>query len=65
MLRLGLGGHEVSLDEDYFDDIAEAFGQVVKATDIAIETRIITTADIFDAVTAERPYRGTVPVEKT
>ncbi len=37
----------------------------LKATDIALETRIITTADIFDAITAERPYRGAVPVEKT
>ena len=35
------------------------------AADIALETRIITTADIFDAITAERPYRGAVPVEKT
>jgi HD-GYP domain-containing protein (c-di-GMP phosphodiesterase class II) len=37
----------------------------IKAADIAIETRIITTADIFDAITAERPYRGAVPVDKT
>lgn len=37
----------------------------LKAVDIALETRIITTADIFDAITAERPYRGAVPVEKT
>jgi HD-GYP domain-containing protein (c-di-GMP phosphodiesterase class II) len=37
----------------------------LKAADIAMETRIITTADIFDAITAERPYRGAVPVEKT
>ena len=37
----------------------------LKASDIALETRIITTADIFDAITAERPYRGAVPVEKT
>ncbi|SFD69082.1 HD-GYP domain-containing protein [Massilia yuzhufengensis] len=29
---------------------------------INIETRIITTADIFDAITAERPYRGAIPV---
>ena len=36
-----------------------------KAADIALETRIITTADIFDAITAERPYRGAVPVDKT
>lgn len=33
--------------------------------DIALETRIITTADIFDAITAERPYRGAVPIDKT
>lgn len=32
---------------------------------IALETRIITTADIFDAITAERPYRGAVPIPKT
>ncbi len=32
---------------------------------ITLETRIITTADIFDAITAERPYRGAMPVEKT
>jgi HD-GYP domain-containing protein (c-di-GMP phosphodiesterase class II) len=35
------------------------------AADIAMETRIITTADIFDAITAERPYRGAMPVAKT
>ncbi|NTV71118.1 MAG: HD-GYP domain-containing protein [Azonexaceae bacterium] len=35
------------------------------AEDICIETRIITTADIFDAITAERPYRGAVPIPKT
>ncbi len=37
----------------------------LKAAEIALETRIITTADIFDAITAERPYRGAVPVDKT
>jgi HD-GYP domain-containing protein (c-di-GMP phosphodiesterase class II) len=35
------------------------------APEIAMETRIITTADIFDAITAERPYRGAVPVDQT
>ena len=35
------------------------------AADIAMETRIITTANIFDAITAERPYRGAVPVDQT
>lgn len=31
---------------------------------ISLETRIITTADIFDAITAERPYRGAIPVDR-
>jgi HD-GYP domain-containing protein (c-di-GMP phosphodiesterase class II) len=34
------------------------------ADDISLETRIITTADIFDAITAERPYRGAIPLPK-
>ena len=29
---------------------------------IAFETRIITAGDIFDAMTAGRPYRGPMPV---
>ena len=37
----------------------------LKDADIALETRIITMADIFDAITAVRPYRGAIPVEKT
>ena len=32
---------------------------------IALETRIITTADVFDAISAERPYRGAVPLPQT
>jgi putative nucleotidyltransferase with HDIG domain len=31
---------------------------------IALEVRIVTTADIFDALTADRPYRGAMPVDK-
>ena len=34
------------------------------ADNISLETRIITTADIFDAITADRPYRGPIPVPK-
>jgi len=37
----------------------------IMANEIVLETRIITTADIFDAITAERPYRGALPIEKT
>jgi HD-GYP domain-containing protein (c-di-GMP phosphodiesterase class II) len=35
------------------------------ASQIALETRIITTADIFDAITAARPYREAVPLART
>jgi HD-GYP domain-containing protein (c-di-GMP phosphodiesterase class II) len=34
----------------------------LKEDEISMETRIITTADIFDAITAERPYRGAIPI---
>ncbi|MBC3880657.1 HD-GYP domain-containing protein [Undibacterium sp. LX40W] len=37
----------------------------LKGDEISLETRIITTADIFDAITAERPYRGAIPIPKT
>jgi len=37
----------------------------ISADDIALETRIITTADIFDAITAERPYRAAIPLDKS
>jgi HD-GYP domain-containing protein (c-di-GMP phosphodiesterase class II) len=37
----------------------------LSADAIAIETRIITTADIFDAISADRPYRKAVPIPQT
>ncbi len=36
-----------------------------QAAQISLETRIITTADIFDAITAERPYRDAIPILRT
>jgi HD-GYP domain-containing protein (c-di-GMP phosphodiesterase class II) len=35
------------------------------ASQISLETRIITTADIFDAITADRPYRAALPIART
>ena len=32
--------------------------------DLTLETRIITVADVFDALTADRPYRAAMPVDK-
>ena len=37
----------------------------LKGEEIALPTRIITTADVFDAINAERPYRGATPVDRT
>ena len=34
------------------------------ASGIDLETRIVTTADIFDALTADRPYRARMPVSE-
>jgi HD-GYP domain-containing protein (c-di-GMP phosphodiesterase class II) len=36
----------------------------LKGDQIALETRIITTSDIFDALTADRPYRAAMPITK-
>jgi len=36
----------------------------IKGDEIQLETRIITVADIFDALTAERPYRPAMPIGK-
>jgi HD-GYP domain-containing protein (c-di-GMP phosphodiesterase class II) len=36
----------------------------LKADQIDIATRIITVADIFDAITADRPYRGPIPIPR-
>ena len=52
------GAHHEKLD-------GTGYPRGLSASDIALETRIITTADIFDAISADRPYRAAVPVDKT
>ncbi len=49
------GAHHERLD-------GSGYPRGLDAADIRIETRIITTADIFDAITAARPYRGAIPI---
>ncbi len=51
------GAHHERLD-------GKGYPRGIKGDQIALETRIITTADIFDALTAERPYRAAMPVAK-
>ncbi len=52
------GAHHERLD-------GKGYPRGLTADEISLETRIITTADIFDAITAERPYRGAIPIPKT
>ena len=52
------GSHHEKLD-------GTGYPRGLSAPDIALETRIITTADIFDAISADRPYRAAVPVGQT
>lgn len=49
------GDHHERLD-------GKGYPQGLHATEIDLDTRIVTTADIFDALTADRPYRAAMPV---
>jgi HD-GYP domain-containing protein (c-di-GMP phosphodiesterase class II) len=49
------GAHHERLD-------GRGYPRGTEGKDICLETRIITTADIFDAITAVRPYRGAIPI---
>ena len=57
-LALIAGAHHERLD-------GGGYPRGMSGDDISIDTRIITTADIFDAITAARPYRGAIPVPRT
>ncbi len=50
-------GHHERLDGKGYPD-------GLSGNEIGMETRIVTTADIFDALTADRPYRAAMPIEK-
>jgi HD-GYP domain-containing protein (c-di-GMP phosphodiesterase class II) len=52
------GAHHERLD-------GRGYPRGLHADAISLETRIITTADIFDAISAQRPYRDAVPVPRT
>lgn len=56
-LAVVAGAHHERLD-------GTGYPRGLKADEISLETRIVTTADIFDAITAERPYRGAIPIPK-
>ena len=49
------GAHHERLD-------GKGYPRGLTAEAISLETRIITLADIFDAITADRPYRAAIPL---
>jgi HD-GYP domain-containing protein (c-di-GMP phosphodiesterase class II) len=51
------GAHHEKLD-------GTGYPNRLKGMQISLMTRIITAADIFDAITAERPYRGAIAIPK-
>ena len=51
------GGHHERLD-------GKGYPKRLKGGEIDLETRIVTTADIFDALTADRPYRPAMSVSQ-
>lgn len=56
-LALVAGAHHEKLD-------GTGYPKKMCGEEITLGTRVITTADIFDAITANRPYRGPIPVAK-
>jgi putative nucleotidyltransferase with HDIG domain len=40
------------------------YGRGLKGGDLTLPARILVVADIAEALTADRPYRGTLPIEK-
>lgn len=56
-MALIAGSHHERLD-------GKGYPLGLDARTISIESRIITVADIFDALTADRPYRAAMPVEQ-
>ena len=51
------GAHHERLD-------GKGYPKNLKASDITLESRILAVADIFDALTADRPYRAAMPMAK-
>jgi HD-GYP domain-containing protein (c-di-GMP phosphodiesterase class II) len=56
-LAVVAGAHHERLD-------GKGYHKGLKGDEICLESRVITVADIYDALTADRPYRKAMPVEK-
>ncbi|OBS08552.1 metal-dependent phosphohydrolase [Acidihalobacter prosperus] len=65
LARIGLFGELARVAGAHHERLdGKGYPYGLLAEEINLETRIITTADIFDAITAERPYRGAIPVSE-
>lgn len=51
------GAHHERLD-------GKGYPRGLTAQDISMEVRIVSTADVFDALTADRPYRAAMPISQ-
>ena len=51
------GAHHERLD-------GKGYPRGISGDQLCLDTRIISTADVFDALTADRPYRAAMPVSK-
>lgn len=51
------GAHHERLD-------GKGYPRGLTGDQLSLEVRIVTTADIFDALTADRPYRAAMPIDK-
>lgn len=51
------GAHHERLD-------GKGYPRGLSGAEIDLETRIVSTADVFDALTADRPYRAAMPVSR-
>jgi putative nucleotidyltransferase with HDIG domain len=51
------GGHHEKLD-------GRGYPRKLKGGEISFETRVVAVADIFDALTADRPYRKAMPANE-
>ncbi|MDM9627078.1 HD-GYP domain-containing protein [Rhizobium sp. S152] len=56
LARIG-GAHHERLD-------GKGYPRGLTAGEIPMEVRIVSTADVFDALTADRPYRAAMPISK-
>lgn len=53
----GVGGHHERLD-------GSGYPRGLAGDDVSIYPRVVTVADVYDALITDRPYRGALPIER-